>query len=83
MREQFDRRFGDRYDEFWAAQRERALQLRLWNVSGTTIDPEPARLEMDSAVCGALGADTDEDQIRRVYKVIVEEMIITRGLRKD
>ncbi len=83
LREQLDRRFEDRYEEFWSRQRERPLQLSLWGGPGGDIEPEPARIEMDLAVCGAIGVPASEDEIRSVYRVIVEEMIITRGLRKD
>ena len=40
-------------------------------------------MEFDLAVCEALGIPMTRDQLREAYGVIVQEMIVTRGLKRD
>jgi len=82
LREQFDRNFQDRYEEYWESLDGRQQQ-RLWSILSQPVDPAPVRLRFDLDVAKALGADVDEEDLRELYSVIVKEMVITRGLRRD
>jgi hypothetical protein len=35
------------------------------------------------AVCAALGVNIQEAELQELYTVIVQEMIVTRGLQRD
>lgn len=83
LREQFDARFDDRYDEFYNASATRSVQTRLWSVLNKPIDPWPPRVRFDLEVGKALGAELGTDDLLSLYATIVKEMIITRGLKKD
>ena len=75
LREQLDRRFTRNYEEFKARRR--------WPEGGVTIEPAPLRMEFDRAVLQALGESISDDELMRVYKAIVKEMTVTRGLTRD
>jgi hypothetical protein len=47
------------------------------------VTPSNVRLEFDMAVCNALGVAITRGELCDIYKVIVEEMIVTRGLARD
>jgi len=40
-------------------------------------------IDFDLNVCKALGIPVSRDELCNIYKVIIEEMIITRGLTRD
>jgi len=80
LREQLDRNFDARYDAFWLGIKKR--QKTLFDTE-EMISPCDVRLEFDMAVCAALGLRVTEDELRSLYKVIVNEMIITRRLARD
>ena len=75
LREQLDRRFTQNYEEFRARRR--------WPEGGLTIEPSPVRIEFDKAVIEALGESTSDEELICVYRAIVKEMIVTRGLTRD
>jgi len=80
LREQLDRRFDARYESFWLEKKKR--QKTLLDI-GEMVSPSDVRLEFDMAVCAALGLRVTKDELRGLYKVIVDEMIITRRLARD
>lgn len=80
LREQLDRNFDARYDAFWLGIKKK--QKTLFDME-EMISPSDVRLEFDMAVCAALGLRVTEDELRSLYKVIVNEMIITRRLARD
>ena len=56
--------------------------------SANTFQPEESviptdnRIRFDTAVCKALGIEVSKGELCNLYKAIVNEMIITRGLTK-
>ena len=83
LKEQFDIRFSERYDEFWEERRRRFPQQRLWSVLNQPVQPSANRLNFDLAVCKALGISTPPEKLLELYDVIVKEMIMIQGLRRD
>jgi len=80
LREQLDRKFDTRYSAFWLEIKNR--QKTLFDME-EMVSPSDVRLEFDMAVCAALGLHVTEDELRSLYKVMVNEMIITRRLARD
>lgn len=80
LREQLDQNFDQRYYAFW--QEKRKGQKSLFSLK-EPVDPSEVRLDFDLSVCKALGIAATKDELCKIYKVIVEEMIITRGLTRD
>ncbi|WP_457549139.1 hypothetical protein [Archaeoglobus sp.] len=76
---QLDENFEERYKQFWA--KERTKQEALAEIPD--IKPNEIGYEFDMAVAEALGVDITEEDLIRAYQAIVNDMIITRGLRKD
>ncbi|MDO8432754.1 MAG: N-6 DNA methylase [Candidatus Binatus sp.] len=82
LREQMDEKFEFRYEEFWAGKKLNA-QHRLFSVLDQDIAPAAVRMDFDLDICRALDIEVDEEALRKVYGVIVKEMIMTRHLTKD
>ena len=80
LREQLDQNFDQRYDAFW--QERRKGQKSLFSLK-QPVDPSKLRMDFDLEVCKALGIPVTKDELHKIYKVLVEEMIITRGLTRD
>jgi len=80
LREQLDQNFDTRYDAFWLQIKKK--QKTLFNPEDV-VSPSKVRLEFDMAVCDALDVPVTKEELCDLYKVIVEEMIITRGLARD
>lgn len=80
LREQLDQNFDDRYDAFWLKKKKGQTTFFSFEQS---VKPSEVRLNFDLAVCKALGIPITKDELYNLYKVIVEEMIITRGLSRD
>ncbi len=76
---QFDIHFEERYKQFWAKEREQKITI----TSQLPFIPDQIRLDFDMCICKALNIKITKDEIIRAYKAIVNDMIITRGLRKD
>jgi hypothetical protein len=81
LREQLDIHFDQRYKEFWS--KRRSGQLSLFSLLRQPIEPTPMRIEFDKDICKALGVEINEQELTQVYSAIVNEMIVTRGLRRD
>jgi len=79
---QLDEDFEQRYQQFWSLQR-RAQPSLFPTLRGRAVRPSQIRTSFDLAVCEALGSQMTERELADVYRVIVEEMIITRGLQSD
>lgn len=79
MSKQLDKYFEERYKQFWAQEREKQKVLVV--LPGVT--PHEIRKEFDMEVAKALDVELTEEELLQAYKAIVEDMIITRGLRKD
>ena len=79
LSKQLDKYFKERYSYFWLRERkgQRALS------SSPPLTPDPLRIKFDLAVAKAIGIDLTTEELLKAYEAIVEDMIITRGLRKD
>jgi hypothetical protein len=80
LREQLDQNFEDRYKAFWL---EKKKGQKTFYSFGQPINPSEVRLNFDISICKALGIRITKDELINLYRVIVEEMIITRGLTRD
>lgn len=76
---QLDMYFEERHQQFWLEERRGQLTL----VPSPPLTPAKARVEFDLAVAKALGITLSEKELLAAYEAIVEDMVITRGLRKD
>lgn len=83
LREQLDKNFNERYEEFWEMSNNRASQQRLWDRLKEPIEPFDKRIEFDLSVCDAIGVRISERDLTSIYEILVREMIITRRLTKD
>jgi len=83
LRNQFDASFDERYDEFWERERGQSVQQRLWSFLDQPIQPSRQRLNLDLAVCQALGVPISANELIQLYEVFVNEMIMIRGLTRD
>lgn len=83
LRDQFDKFFEARYREFWEREKIGTAQTKMWSIIDSEIQPARVRLDLDLAVCNALKMNVTEYHLRKVYEVIVKEMIMTRHLTKD
>lgn len=81
LRKQFDTQFDERYEEYWEG--ERGDQERLFSVIGKETSPSDIRLSFDLDVCKALEIPINKKELIKIYDVLVKEMIITRGLKRD
>lgn len=82
LRDQLDTLFGHRYSEYWDKVRGGG-QGRLFSVAREPVKSSPLRIAFDKAVCEALSVRISEEELKEIYKVIVKEMIVTRGLQRD
>ncbi len=80
--EQMDRNFFRRYDLFWDERKTGNVQ--------TTLDPDirkcspsEIRVQYDLEVLRALNIRTSEDELKKVYCAISEDLIISRGLKRE
>jgi integrase len=80
LREQLDTEFHRRYKSFWL--RNRKNQKSLFEMD-EIVNPSSERLAFDKTVCDALNLKLSENEIRSLYTVIINEMIITQGLKRD
>lgn len=78
--EQLDSEFDARYRAFWLKNRKK--QKTLFEMNEIVI-PSKKRLDFDRTVCNALGLNLSDDEILKLYTVIVNEMIITKGLKRE
>jgi len=81
LREQLDKNFDQRYEEFWRIRRHD--QPSLFSVLNKPVEPSEIRLNFDLDICKALGVESTKDELISVYGTLVKEMIITRGLTRD
>jgi len=80
LREQLDKNFDARYKAYWLGVKKK--QKTLFSTADM-VSPSKVRLDFDTAVCNALGINVTEEDLLEVYKVLVQEMIGTRGLSRD
>jgi hypothetical protein len=78
LRAQLDTAFDARYNIFWLEKGQKTLFEM-----NQVVTPSSIRLEFDMAICRALGLDISEQRLRQIYTVLVNEMIMTKGLRRD
>lgn len=83
LRQQFDKNFDERYDEFWEKEAGGPVQSRLWSILNKPTEPSSIRLKFDKAVCKSIGLSITDEELIAIYEVIVKEMIITRRLTRD
>lgn len=79
LREQLDIHFDARYKWFWRQEREGQSTSH----SPPPIEPHPLRLQFDMDVVKAISANLSEYDLLEAYKAMIQDIIITRGLRKD
>jgi len=77
---QFDTNFEARYKKYWA--KERRGQETLIELAPTVI-PHQLRLNFDIDVIKAVRANISKEDLLKAYEAITEEMVITKGLKKD
>jgi len=77
--EQLDKQYEFRYKSFWARERGKTTLIQ----PPSKIEPHPLRLEFDLDVVKSVGSSLTKEDVLRAYDVIVWDMIITRGLRRD
>jgi hypothetical protein len=82
LRQQFDRNFDQRYEEFWE-KHEGNKQGKLFSLLDKQIEPADVRVDFDLAVCKAIGLNITKKDLIELYKIIIHEMIITKGLKRD
>jgi len=82
LRCQFDQNFDQRYEEFWEKDRGNQ-QKRMFRVLGKPVEPSAVRLDLDLKVCNAIGINVKEEDLIKVYEVLVKEMIVIRRLTRD
>ena len=80
LREQFDTEFDGRYKSFWLKNRKK--QKTLFEMD-EIVNPSKERLKFDKAVCDALNLGLTDNEILSLYTILVNEMIITQGLKRD
>lgn len=81
--EQFDANFSQRYDEFWEKEKSVGRQAVICPVLDKPVRPAKVRMEFDIAISDALGARVREKDLIELYRIFVQEMIMTRGLTTD
>ena len=79
LRNQLDVDFDEKYKAFWKEKRKGQKTL----IDFKEISHHPLRIKFDMDVAKTLGVNVLEKELKEVYAVIVNEMVITRGLRKD
>lgn len=80
--EQLDTNFYKRYDFFWKPKRKNFNQDTLYK-DEKICKPSKIRIDFDLKVCKVLGIEVTESQLREVYCAISDDLIISRGLRRD
>ncbi|MFX1344630.1 MAG: class I SAM-dependent DNA methyltransferase [Promethearchaeota archaeon] len=79
--EQFDKNFQERYKAFWKERRKKQKLIQEWE--RRPIEPSEIRLNFDLKICNSLNIPIDKQDLLKIYSAIVNEMIITRGLKRD
>ncbi|ADD08203.1 class I SAM-dependent DNA methyltransferase [Candidatus Aciduliprofundum boonei] len=79
LREQLDEHFTERYSVFWSSERKKIKPL----IPVDSIKPHPVRLKFDKAIIKALNLSISHEELLQAYNAIINDMIITRGLKKD
>ena len=82
LRYQFDGNFDQRYEEFWENHKGNN-QKKIFSVLDKPIEPADVRFEFDLAVCKAIGLNMTKKDLIELYVIIVREMIIIKGLKRD
>jgi hypothetical protein len=82
LRYQFDGNFDQRYEEFWEKHKG-IKQGKLFSVLDKPIEPSDVRVKFDLEVCRAIGIDMKKKDLMELYEIIIREMIITKGLKRD
>ncbi len=78
LRYQLDQNYDEKYRTLWGENQEIDIDKILED-----INPDPLRLEYDMMIVQALEADLTQEDILEAYRAIIEDMLITRRLRKD
>lgn len=80
LKEQLDSNFNIRYDAFWKEKKKKQISLFPFN---QPINTSNIRLSFDVKVFDALDIKITKKELNDVYLAIVQDMIITRGLKRD
>ncbi|MGB9815837.1 MAG: HsdM family class I SAM-dependent methyltransferase [Thermoplasmata archaeon] len=80
--EQMDRNFFRRYDLFWEERKTGRVQMTL-DPDIRMCNPSEIRIQYDLDVLKALDIQISEDELRKVYCAISEDLIISRGLKRE
>lgn len=80
LREQLSTGFEATHDAFWLEIKKKQKTL-----FGTekNVSPSKFRVEFDVTVCHVLGVRITKDLLFDLYKILAQEMIVTRGLTRN
>lgn len=76
---QLDQKYERRYKRFKAKQEASDTLVRM----DDDILPSNIRIELDTAVCATLGIKIKKEDLQRLYRIILDEMVLVRGLNKN
>jgi type I restriction-modification system DNA methylase subunit len=79
LQEQLDINFAQRFQEFCDAEKGER-QRRMFSVLDKPVEPCEERLQLDLAVCKALGVEISKEELIELYGTIAKEMMITKSL---
>jgi len=80
--EQMDENFYQRYNFFWKDKKSEYIQMVL-DQEVKKCKPSALRVKFDLDVCRALGVSVTEDDLRKVYCAVSDDLIISRGLKRE
>jgi len=79
---QFDTQFSQRYNEFFKSERKANKNI-FSGILSDDIEPHKSRLSFDLDICNAIGLDTSDLELKNLYSIFVEEMMIIKSLKRD
>jgi hypothetical protein len=80
LREQFDTEFDCRYTSFRLRIKEKQKTIIEFD---EIVNPSRDRINFDKNVCDALNLKLSEKEIRNIYTVFVNEMMMIQSLKRD
>ncbi len=85
LRFQLDEDFDDRYEEYRqkGANGDGPSSDHLFGTMSRQAKPSALRRDFDARVVEALGVNTSQRELLRVYDILVNDMFVTQALRKD
>lgn len=81
LRKQLDMNFDARYEEYFSKLSK--AENRLFSILDKPVKPFSDRLNYDKDVCEALGISISDEELKRLYQVIVAEMLTIKALSRE